>query len=218
MTGDYLLLAILWAAYCAVHSTLISIPVTNWFKTVLAARYRFYRLLFNSFSIITLVPLLMYSNSARFPSKPLFAWTGQWGIPRYILIGLGVALFVTGARHYSLLQFLGIGQLREESAGGAMTSSGNFDDSGVLGLVRHPWYLAVFILIWAGDLTPAAITVNLVLSAYLIVGTLLEERKLVIEFGEEYRDYQERVSMFIPLKWLTARRARRSHSSSRASQ
>jgi hypothetical protein len=44
-----------------------------------------------------------------------------------------------------------------------------------------------------------------VLSAYLVVGTLLEERKLVIEFGEESRRYQSRVSMFIPVKWLTAR-------------
>ena len=75
-------------------------------------------------------------------------------------------------------------------------------------MVRHPWYVAVFLLIWAGDQNAAAITVNLVLSAYLIVGTLLEERKLVIEFGEKYRSYQDRVSMFVPLKWLTARRAR----------
>jgi len=34
------------------------------------------------------------------------------------------------------------------------------------------------------------------------VGTLLEERKLVHEFGDAYRAHQERVSMFVPLKWL----------------
>jgi len=113
---------------------------------------------------------------------------------------------VAGARHYSMLQFLGIQQIRKESARSAMTASGDLDDTGVLGLVRHPWYVAVFILLWTSDLNGAAITVNLVLSAYLIVGTLLEERKLVIEFGEEYRRYQDRVSMFIPLKWLTNRR------------
>jgi protein-S-isoprenylcysteine O-methyltransferase Ste14 len=208
MTSEYLLLGLLWAAYCAVHSALISISVTSWFKTVLAGSYRYYRLFFNIFSIITLMPLVKYSHSARFNSETLFAWSRLWGIVRYSLVGLGVVLVVAGARHYSMLQFLGIHQIRKESARSAMTGSGNFDDTGVLGLIRHPWYVAVFILLWTSDLNAAAITVNLVLSAYLIVGTLLEERKLVIEFGEEYRRYQERVSMFIPLKWLTARRAR----------
>ncbi len=206
MISSYLLLVLLWAAYCAVHSTLISIPVTSWLKAVLARRYRFYRLFFNIFSIASLIPLVMYSHSARFSSEPLFAWSGYWRILQYCLIGLGLVLVVAGARHYSMLQFLGIQQIRKESARSAMTASGDLDDTGVLGLVRHPWYVAVFILLWTSDLNGAAITVNLVLSAYLILGTLLEERKLVIEFGEEYRRYQDRVSMFIPLKWLTNRR------------
>jgi protein-S-isoprenylcysteine O-methyltransferase Ste14 len=208
MASDYLLLVLLWGVYCAVHSALISISVTRWFKTVLADRYSFYRLFFNVFSLITLTPLVIYSHSARFNSDPFFAWRGYGGIVRYSLVGLGMVLVVAGARHYSMLQFLGINQIRKASARGAMTGSGDLDKTGVLGLVRHPWYVAVFILLWTSDLNAAAITVNLVLSAYLIVGTLLEERKLLIEFGEEYRRYQERVSMFIPLKWLTARRTR----------
>jgi protein-S-isoprenylcysteine O-methyltransferase Ste14 len=40
-----------------------------------------------------------------------------------------------------------------------------------------------------------------VFTAYVVVGTLLEEKKLVAEFGEEYRSYQRRVSMLVPLKW-----------------
>ncbi len=208
MASDYLLLTLLWITYCAVHSALISISVTNWFKKTLADRYRFYRLFFNVFSLITLIPVVMYSHTARFDSEPIFAWSGYWGLVRYSLAGVGVLLFVAGARHYSMLQFLGISQIRKVPASGAMTGSGNIDDRGVLGLVRHPWYVAVFILLWTGKLNGAAITGNLVLSAYLVLGTLLEERKLLIEFGEEYGRYQDRVSMFIPVKWLAGRRAR----------
>ena len=94
-----------------------------------------------------------------------------------------------------------------------MTRSGDLDDTGVLGLIRHPWYVAVFIFLWTRDLTAGTIIVNYVLSTYLIVGTLLEERKLVIEFGQEYQRYQERVSMFIPFEWLIGRRRHGSRSS-----
>ena len=206
--SDYVLLALLWAVYCYVHSTLISMSVTRWLKKVLAGQYRFYRLFFNLFSMVTLVPLVMYSHSARFNSEPLFGWDGYWRVVRYLLIGLGIALVIAGARHYSMLQFLGVQQIRNKSAPRAMTGSGALDSTGVLGLTRHPWYVAVFILLWAGDLNAAGITVNVLLSAYLVIGTLLEERKLVIEFGDEYRHYQDRVSMFVPLKWLTGRQPR----------
>jgi protein-S-isoprenylcysteine O-methyltransferase Ste14 len=45
----------------------------------------------------------------------------------------------------------------------------------------------------------------MVISAYFIIGAILEERKLLQEFGEKYREYQENVSMFIPYEWLKAK-------------
>jgi protein-S-isoprenylcysteine O-methyltransferase Ste14 len=51
----------------------------------------------------------------------------------------------------------------------------------------------------------AALVGNGVLTVYIFVGTLIEERKLVHEFGDAYRSYQERVSMFVPLKWIRRR-------------
>ena len=71
--------------------------------------------------------------------------------------------------------------------------------------IRHPWYTAVVLLLWAGDLDMAALVGNGVLTVYIVVGTLLEERKLVHEFGGAYRSYQGRVSMFVPLKWTRLR-------------
>ena len=57
-------------------------------------------------------------------------------------------------------------------------------------------------LIWARRIDVSAIMVNVILTVYLIVGTYLEEKKLVREFGESYRSYQKKVSMLIPYKWL----------------
>jgi len=199
---DYILLSLLWAVYCIVHSALISVTVTDFLGRILGERYRFYRLVFNIFSVGTLVPLLMYSNSARFGTERLFTWEGYMRIIQYSLIALAAVLVLTSARHYSILQFLGIQQILYGRSKVAMTESGKFDSSGVLGVVRHPWYLAVFILLWAKDLNLTGIIINIVLSVYLVIGTLLEERKLVLEFGDKYKLYQRQVSMFIPLRWL----------------
>ena len=40
------------------------------------------------------------------------------------------------------------------------------------------------------------------MTIYVIIGTLLEERKLIAAYGHVYRDYQQKVSMFLPVKWL----------------
>lgn len=201
----YLLLAFGWTAYCALHSAMISETATGFLKRRLGDFFRFYRLFFNSIALLTLIPVLWYSYSLR--EEEIFRWEGIWLVPHFFLVTCGILLVVAGARHYSLGQFVGISQLRGASTGGLATGGG-IDSSGVLGLVRHPWYTAVVLLLWSGDLEMAALVGNSVLTVYIFVGTLLEERKLVHEFGDAYRSYQGRVSMFVPLKWIHSRIAR----------
>ncbi len=201
---NYFLLALLWSAYCVVHSVLISLTVTGFFRRALGNHYRFYRLFFNVFSLGTLLLLLQYSDSSPGKKELLFSWEGL-RLLQYGMIALGAILLLTGARHYSLFQFLGIKQIWEGRSGGAMTATGEFDSSGVLGVVRHPWYVGWFLLIWAGDITLRGLMINMILSSYLVVGTFLEERKLVLEFGERYKEYQRQVSMFVPIKWLKSK-------------
>jgi protein-S-isoprenylcysteine O-methyltransferase Ste14 len=123
-------------------------------------------------------------------------------IGQALLLGIAVLLFFLGGRHYDARQLVGIKQIREGTSNKVITDTGELDTSGVLGITRHPWYLATILLIWARQLDVSAILVNVILTSYLIVGTYLEEKKLIREFGEKYLAYQKRVSMLIPYKWL----------------
>jgi len=65
--------------------------------------------------------------------------------------------------------------------------------------VRHPLYLCVLVLIWASpDLTADRLLFNVLWTAWIVVGTILEETDLLGDFGDLYRDYQRKVPMLIP--------------------
>ena len=203
MKASYLYSALAWAVWCAVHSALISIPVTEYLKKRLGDGFRFYRLFYNAFSLATVIPVLLYSISI--PQQPIFRWEGSLGILQYLLLAVSIGLFILGGRHYSLFQFLGISQVKSLGVNPTLSENARFVATGIHRVIRHPWYLGGILIVWARDLGPSAILNNLVIDAYFVIGAVLEERKLIFEFGESYREYQRKVSMFLPYKWLKAK-------------
>jgi protein-S-isoprenylcysteine O-methyltransferase Ste14 len=178
---------------------MISLAVTESLRKRFPNNFRFYRIFFNIFSIATLLPVIYYTYSLR--GETLIDWDGSW---RIVPIFLGVAaiyFFVAGSRRYDFLQFSGIRQISDEKTCSVITDDCSLDTGGVLSIVRHPWYSGGILIIWARPMDLAAIITNLVLSGYFVIGTMLEERKLKVQFGKQYTDYQQRVSMLFPIKW-----------------
>ncbi|MEI7664283.1 MAG: hypothetical protein WCK34_18895 [Bacteroidota bacterium] len=151
-------------------------------------------------ALILLIPVALYTYSIR--QTPFFTWEGYLLPVRFLLLGAGLFLFYTDARQYDMSTFLGLKQIKESVNHNLINASGKLNSHGVLGVVRHPFYAAIFPLIWATNLDFTFLIVNCILSIYVIIGTLLEEQKLVLEFGDEYRTYQGKVSMLFPMKWI----------------
>jgi protein-S-isoprenylcysteine O-methyltransferase Ste14 len=189
-----------WSVWCTLHSALISITVTEYMKGRLGDRFRYYRLSYNIVSLATLLPLVSYSLSIQ--GESIFRWEGSLAIVKYLLLATCLLLFIAGGRHYSMFQFLGIRQIRAGQLDRALSGQGTFIASGVHRMTRHPWYLGGMMIVWARDLSLSTILNNVVITSYFIIGSILEERKLVREFGEQYREYQRNVPMVFPFKWL----------------
>jgi protein-S-isoprenylcysteine O-methyltransferase Ste14 len=202
---EYILLIAAWCAWCTVHSAMIALPVTNFLKDRLGEKYRFYRLFYNFIALATLIPVIQYS--AGMTGQVIFRWDGFLQAVRWILAVSVLFLFISGAAKYDMLHFLGIRQIISGKTMAALSESGDLLTSGVLGITRHPWYLATIIYFWISsqEIFVSTLITNIILSVYVVIGTVLEERKLIKVYGDNYRAYQETVSMLFPVKWLRSR-------------
>ncbi len=189
-----LTITIFFVIYAVVHSLLASLGLKAWARRTFGpATDRWYRLAYNIFSAVTLLPL--FPMLALLPDQTLYIVPAPW---RWLMVGgqliglagLGLSVMQTGALH-----FLGISQLIAADP----DDSGSLTTTGFYGWVRHPIYTFSLLFIW---LTPA-MTVNLLtafilFTLYFYIGSIYEERRLLAEFGDAYRRYQQRVPRLIP--------------------
>lgn len=70
--------------------------------------------------------------------------------------------------------------------------------------VRHPLYACTLLFLWSDpDLTADRLLLDVLWTAWVVFGTVLEERDLVAELGEKYREYRRRVPMLLPWRGPT---------------
>lgn len=178
--------------YGALHSLLAGRTA----KTAARNRFgpaadRLYRLVFNGLAVITLIPVLAVLAAHLGPvvyAVPL-PWAGV------LLAGeaAAAAFLAVAFLHSDPEYFLGLRQLGDRDAGQRLVAGGAHR------IVRHPLYAAALLALWCLPVQTAG-TLGFAAGAtlYILIGSELEERKLIGIFGEEYVRYRAKVARLIP--------------------
>jgi methanethiol S-methyltransferase len=188
MKPEYIL-ALLWMAYGFVHTVLAMNSAKTFFQSI----SKYYRLIYNILALILIIPIILYQFS--FSSEILLEKSFLNQLLGGLMMASGLFLASKALMSYNLKEFIGIQYLQQSSKPSTLRK----DE--LSSIVRHPLYLGIIVFLWGwfgfSGLLSSLVTA-LSLTVYIRIGIYFEERKLVEEFGKEYRKYQEEVPMLIP--------------------
>lgn len=193
---QYLSLIFLWTFCFFLHSFLASNWVKSLAQKVLKNGFKFYRLFYNTVAILFFGYIYFYqSRIVEFPFLEFNIYTLILGL---ILMAFAASLMLLSFNNYNKAEFLGLEQLHLVKA---KPQHQTLSKTGLNAYVRHPLYFATLVFFIGYILfkpTFSSLIFVGIGTIYLIIGTILEEQKLVKQFGQEYKTYQKEVKMFIP--------------------
>ncbi len=143
-----------------------------------------------------LVVMLLWQKTPT----PLFTAEGASYWLLRMLFFLCIAGFFWGNRSLGSFDPLGVKVISRHMRG-KISVQMPLKVQGAYQWVRHPLYFFSLIMLWSCPIITAdRLLFNLMWTTWIITGTVLEERDLVREFGQQYREYQKMVPMIIPYK------------------
>jgi len=180
--------------YFFLHSLLASLYFKTWLQQHAPQIFIRYRLLYNLLASVLVLPLLyiyFFNDSAS-----LWQWPASLAFIPWVASLIIAIAFIHASRDYDLRRFMGISDRAMNNTQDELFCIGRWHH-----YVRHPWYFLLLLLLWVQNMDTHRLLLSGMISLYLIVGSRLEEKKLVIQFGWRYRLYQQKVCGLIPLPW-----------------
>lgn len=187
---DYVIFIGRCIIFALAHSLFAAQRTKRSFSRPSGSEPRFYRLFYNLASLALLAWVMAaYRQSPLFYAVPA---PGRWFLHAGQLV---VALIILRCvRQTGTADFLGFSQLHAR-----VVPARTLITSGWYARVRHPLYLYSTLFLLLNPVMTAQWCLLTIFSiTYFIVGGLIEERRLVEEFGDEYREYRRRVPFMIP--------------------
>ncbi len=200
------------AALAAIHSLLASEAAKDLASRIAGPRYRngLYRFAFNVKSVLLSVWATWWF--LRLPDREIYRVRGPWSwlFRAGQIASLGVLL--SAVRVIGVLDFAGISQLRTllagldpdpepEAQGPPLGADGQMVMAQPFRLTRHPSNLgALGMFLFFPRMTVNRLTLVVLVALYVVLGSLHEERRLRVAYGEPFERYRRGVPFLVP--WL----------------
>lgn len=182
--------------YGAIHSLLAGVKTKRWVEERLGSDLyrRYYRLFFSFMAAILFVPVL--ALTALLPDRVIYRIPSPWVWLTTAAQVAAALLVIQSVKLTGAMRFIGLAQAADpDQAEKPMP----LVKGSLYRFVRHPIYTATFIFIWlVPQMSWNTLALNIGVTAYTLIGAFFEERKLIREFGEEYRIYRKNTPFIIP--------------------
>ena len=205
--GRVVLICAIWAG---VHSLLASKSVKELAVRAAGARPRdgLYRLAYNAQSVLSV------AWAARWflllPDRELYRAKYPWSLLFRAGQATSLGVLFSGVQVIGVLEFAGLAPLwrlltggesrpEPEAQGPPIDDDDEVVEAGTFRFTRHPGNLGAmgFFLLWPRMTVNRAVLAALV-AVYVVLGSLHEERRLRLAYGEAYERYRRKVPFLIP--------------------
>ena len=188
----YFFLCATWIQWCFLHSFLITPGTTIWLKKQVGGKFAYYRICYNLFSLITVLPLFYWQRTITGPI--VLPLSPHLVIVKYTALVFSFIVVAGSFVSFDIREFFGIRQPQQKEKEPAIHTHGLY------GIVRHPMYLGG-IIFFTASMTHVPLPQflgYLILVMYMVIGTFREDRRLSRELGDMYIKYQKEVPMILP--------------------
>lgn len=130
--------------------------------------------------------------------KVIWSLADGWAIVFYGIFVTGLAIVLLSTFLIDHFELFGLRHVWSANIGTPMATP-KFRTPLLYKIVRHPMQLGVILVFFATPhMTAGHLFFAVSMTGYVLIGLYFEERSLVRDFGDMYRDYQARVPMLIP--------------------